>query len=96
MDKQKKKILILSENDSMHRRVKKRLLPKPRYEVLWTDSYEKAYSDVTAGRVDFLFYEVNKALDDGMRNLDRMKKGNLRVPVVVSAVLERPEKPTGK
>jgi DNA-binding NtrC family response regulator len=92
MDKERK-ILILSGTDAMLLRVRKRLEKKEHYRVSWTSSYDEALSLVRDGRVDFLFYEVSKALADGAKKLDAMKDANSRVPVVVSAVLEMPPRP---
>ncbi len=86
----KRKILILSSNKEMYHRVRHRLRQKPYYEVYYTNSYDEAYRKVREGDVDFLFYEVNKALEDGVRKLDKMKEANSKVPVVISAVLNIP------
>jgi len=85
-----KKILILSDNEKMLKRVRKCLREKPYYEIFWTASFDEAYEKTSNGLVDFLFYEVNKALSDGVKKLDMMKDANSRVPVVVSAVLNIP------
>lgn len=88
-----KKILILSGNERMLKRVRRGLSEKPRYAVNWTDSYDEAHRMVKEGLVDFLFYEVGKALEDGVGKLDAMKDANRNVPVVVSAVLDMPPPP---
>lgn len=90
----KKKILILSDSDRMFRRVRRLLKEKDYYEIIHTTSFDEAYPMVCEDRVDFVFYDVNFALDEGVRKLDMMKGANSRIPVVVSAVLDHP--PPGK
>ena len=88
-----KLILVLDNDQKMTRRVQKRLSDKPRYRVEQTGCYEDAYHKVKEGLVDLLFYQVGKALDDGVDHLDRMKDANPDVPVVVSALLDFPPPP---
>ena len=85
--------MILSESSQMFERVKQLLEKKNRYNVIYIDSYDEAYNMVVKNQTDFVFYEIDKALKDGVRKLDKMKQANNRVPVVVSALLNYPPRP---
>lgn len=86
-------IMILSESPQMFERVKHLLEKKSRYHIIYVDSYDEAYNMVIKNQTDFVFYEIDKALKDGVRKLDQMKQANSRVPVVVSALLNYPPRP---
>jgi len=89
--KRQKTILILSDDDEMFRRVKHLLAKKLYYKITHITSFDEAYPQVKENRVDFVFYDVNLVLKEGVRKLDMMKEANDRVPVVVSAVLQHPD-----
>ncbi|MCD4782478.1 MAG: response regulator [Candidatus Eremiobacteraeota bacterium] len=88
--KKEKTILILSDTAEMLQKVKLLLAKKPYYKIIHITSFDEAYPQVKENRVDFVFYDVNLALKEGVRKLDMMKEANDKVPVVVSAVLQHP------
>jgi DNA-binding NtrC family response regulator len=85
-----KKILVLSSDEAMFDKVRTLLSKKTYYEVIHKTSFDEAYPDIRDGKVDFVLYDVNLALEEGMKKLDMLKAANDKVPVVVSAVLEKP------
>ncbi|MCE1248468.1 MAG: response regulator [Firmicutes bacterium] len=87
-----KKILVLSGDSAMYEKVKKLLARKPYYNILQMSSFDEAYPCIKQGTVDFVLYDVNLALEEGMKKLDMLKAANDKIPVVVSAVLEKPER----
>lgn len=86
-DETRKNILILEDDESDYSMVKE-FLTHRNYRVLWAQDTMQALSRARSSAVDLIIMEVMLNGENGLTLLDRLRKSDLEIPIVILSRLE--------
>ncbi|MCE1247064.1 MAG: response regulator [Firmicutes bacterium] len=86
---EQKKVLFINNNSDVQERVKTILDDQADYELFIADTAGKAFEIIENNRINFVLFDVDVALEEGVNKLLEMKEKYPDIPIVATTPVKK-------